>query len=50
MAFVDFVTFVAPNKLPVYPNVPAVVPPEKLNVTNFVKMANLSAWPVVSIE
>merc|ERR1711956_68254 len=49
-ASVDFVTFVTPDKLPVYPNVPADVPPEKLNVTNFVKLAKLSAWPAESIE
>ena len=49
-ASVDFVTFVTPDKLPVYPNVPPDVPPDLLNVTNFVKLAKLSAWPAVSIE
>merc|ERR1712086_630791 len=49
-ASVDFVTLVTPDKLPVYPNVPPDVPPEKLNVTNFVKLAKLSAWPAESIE
>merc|ERR1712086_1221407 len=46
-ASVDFVTFVTQNKLQVYPNVPPDVPLDLLNVTNFVKLAKLSAWPAV---
>ena len=50
MECVDFVTFVTPLKLPMYHNVPPIVPLELLNVPNFAKLAKLSAWPVVSIE